>query len=62
MLDYIKVNRKASREAEIESHGKSINPSRVQISKRVYSRSKMKADVKRHLPSDFLTQLYLKNA
>lgn len=53
-LDYIKANRRASREAEIENHGKPINPNKVQTSKKVYNRSQMKADVKRHLPSDFL--------
>ena len=54
MKDYIKTNRKACREVEIEYHGRPIQINRIQQSKKVYSRSKMKADVKRHLPSDFL--------
>lgn len=53
VTDYIKTNRRASREVEIESYGKPINYNRVQTSKKVYNRQKMKADVKRHLPSDF---------
>ena len=51
--DYLKTNRKASREAEIESYGKPININRIQQSKKVYNRKKMKADAKRHLPFDF---------
>ena len=41
--DYIKVNRKASREAEIERHGQPICYKRVHQSKKVYNRKKIKA-------------------
>lgn len=41
--DYIKANRKASREAEIESYGHPICHKRVHQSKKVYNRKKMKA-------------------
>ena len=41
--DYIKVNRKASREAEIERHGHPICYKRVHQSKKVYNRKKIKA-------------------
>ena len=41
--DYIKVNRKASREAEIERHGHPICYKRVHKSKKVYNRKKIKA-------------------
>ena len=37
-LDYIKANRKGSRDAEIEMYGHSINYGRIFISKKVYSR------------------------
>lgn len=40
--DYIKVNRKASREAEIERHGHPICYKRVHQSKKVYNRKKIK--------------------
>ena len=51
--DYIKANRKASREAEIGNHGRSVSFCRVHKSKKVYDRKKQKADDKRHLPSLF---------
>lgn len=41
--DYIKANRKASREAEIEKHGHPICYKRVHQSKKVYNRKKVKA-------------------
>lgn len=49
--DYIKANRKASREAEIENHTKPVNLNRVHVSKKVYNRKRMKADDIRRLPS-----------
>jgi len=36
--DYIKANRKASREAEIEAHGHPISYKKIYISKKVYNR------------------------
>lgn len=48
--DYLKANRKGSREAEIENHGHPVNLNRVQVSKKVYNRKRLKADAQRHLP------------
>lgn len=45
--DYIKANRKASREAEIETHTRPIRFNRVHKSKKVYDRKRMKAAIKR---------------
>lgn len=53
LRDYVKANRRASREAEIENHARPVNFSRVHKSKKVYDRKKLKADDKRHLPSSF---------
>ena len=43
-MDYIKANRKASREIEISTHGKQISmrPTKVHNPKNDYKRSKMK--------------------
>ena len=43
-MDYIKANRKASREMEISTHGKQISmrPTKVHNPKNDYKRSKMK--------------------
>ncbi len=41
--DYIKANRKLSREEEIEKHGHPICHTRVHVSKKAYNRKKMKA-------------------
>lgn len=51
--DYVKANRKASREAEIADHSRPISFNHVHRSKKVYDRNRMKADDKRHLPSLF---------
>jgi len=51
--DYIKANRKASREAEIEMYGHPICHKRVHQSKKVYNRNKIKATDK-ELPSFFV--------
>ena len=48
--DYIKANRKASREAEIETHTRPIRFNRVHKSKKVYDRKRIKAGDKRGLP------------
>ena len=48
--EYIKANRKGSREAEIESHGRPVSHNRVHVSKKVYNRKRDKADARRHLP------------
>lgn len=41
--DYIRANRKASREAEIEMYGHPVCHKRVHESKKVYNRRKIKA-------------------
>ena len=52
--DYVKANRKASREAEIEMHGHPICHKRVHKSEKVYNRKKIKAAHK-ELPYLFST-------
>ena len=42
-MDYIKANRKGSREAEIENHGHPVSFNRVHVSKKVYNRKRDKA-------------------
>ncbi|MCD7850948.1 MAG: hypothetical protein LUH63_15170 [Parabacteroides sp.] len=54
-MDYIKANRRGSREAEIENHGHPVSFSRVHVSKKVYNRKREKADAQRRLPYLFLT-------
>lgn len=44
--DYLKANRKASREQELEMHGKSIRRPAVHQSKKTYNRKRMKAGSK----------------
>ena len=46
-MDYIKANRKGSREAEIENHGHPVSFNRVHVSKKVYNRKRDKADARR---------------
>ena len=68
--DYVKANRKASREAEIEMYGHPICHKRVHQSKKVYNRRKIKAADKKlpyffvfkiaHYPPDIAT-LYNRN-
>ena len=48
--DYIKANRKASREAEIEQHSRPVRFNRVHKSKKAYDRKKQRADDKKGLP------------
>ena len=48
--DYIKANRKASREEEIERHGRPLAHNHVHKSKKAYDRKKLKAGLK-DLPS-----------
>ena len=43
-MDYIKANRKGSREAEIENHGHPVSFNRIHVSKKVYNRKRDKAD------------------
>lgn len=59
LTEYIKANRKGSREAEIEDHGRPVSYNRVHTSKKVYNRNRMKADDQRRLPSLFLTASYI---
>ena len=48
--DYIKANRKASREAEIKDHTRPISFNRVHKSKKVYDRKRSQAENKKALP------------
>lgn len=50
LADYIKANRKGSREAEIENHTRPVSFNRVHVSKKVYNRQKNKADFRKGLP------------
>ncbi|MCD8041664.1 MAG: hypothetical protein LUH10_01235 [Tannerellaceae bacterium] len=51
--DFIAANRRGSREAEIELHGKPVSYNRVHVSKKVYDRKKIKADDQRCQPYSF---------
>lgn len=53
--DYIKANRRASREEEIRAHGKPLPKSKAHKSKKIYDRKKSKAGIK-SLP--FLSRLF----
>ena len=53
LVEYIKANRKGSREAELENHGRPVSHNRIHVSKKV-NRKRMKADARRHLPYLFL--------
>lgn len=53
--DYIKANRKASREAEIKDHGHPVSYRRVHQSKKVYNRKRIKAASNEGLPYLFYT-------
>jgi hypothetical protein len=48
--DYIKANRKASREAEIATFGHPICHKKIHTSKKVYNRKRMKAGRQDDLP------------
>ena len=48
LVEYIKANRKGSREAELENHGRPVSHNRIHVSKKVYNRKRMKADAQRH--------------
>lgn len=54
--DYVKANRKASREEELALHDRPVRRSVVHISKKTYNRQQMKAGIK-NLP--FLNPLAL---
>ncbi len=54
LVEYIKANRKGSREAELENHGRPVSHNRIHVSKKVYNRKRNKADAQRHLPYLFL--------
>jgi len=57
LADYIKANRKGSREAEIENHNRPVSHNRVHVSKKVYNRKRNKADFKDDLPYFFYIHL-----
>ena len=54
LVEYIKANRKGSREAELENHGRPVSHNRIHVLKKVYNRKRMKALAQRHLPYLFL--------
>ena len=45
--DYLKANRKLSREEEIKTHGRPVRIGGVHKSKKVYDRKRSKAEMKR---------------
>jgi len=58
--DYLKANRRASRQEEINVHGKPVKISAVHKSKKKYDRKHEKAEFKKALPFFFLiTRLHL---
>lgn len=48
--DYVKANRKASREEEINAHGHPLRIGGVHKSGKVYDRKRSKAEMKKALP------------
>lgn len=44
LADYIKANRKGSREAELADHNRPVSYNRVHVSQKVYNRKKYKGD------------------
>ena len=52
--DYLKANRKLSREEEIKTHGRPVRIGGVHKSKKVYDRKRSKAEMKKALPYLFL--------
>lgn len=48
--DYVKANRRASREEEIKAHGHPLRIGGVHKSKKVYDRKRSKAEMKKALP------------
>ena len=54
LVEYIKANRKGSREAELENHGRPVSHNRIKIRLSGDDRKRMKADAQRHLPYLFL--------
>lgn len=47
LTEYVKANRRGSREAEIEMYGHPVNYHRICVSKKVYDRKRMKAGDRR---------------
>jgi len=52
--DYLKANRRVSRQEEIDVHGKSVRISAVHKSRKKYDRKNEKAEFKKALPFLFL--------
>lgn len=53
LTEYVKANRRGSREAEIEMYGHPVTYHRICVSQKVYDRKKMKAGDRR-LPYFFI--------
>jgi hypothetical protein len=58
--DYLKANRRASRQEEIDVHGKPVRISAVHKSKKKYDRKHEKAEFKKALPFLFPGSVFLK--
>lgn len=58
--DYLKANRKASREEEIVAHGHSVRIGGVHKSKKVYDRKRSKAEMKKALPYFLVLAIFRK--
>ncbi len=56
--DYIRANKKSSREEEIRQYGHPLCYGRVHKSKKIYDRKKLKAGDK-NLPYFFVRRLYI---
>lgn len=48
--EYLRINRKLSREEEISAHGHPVSFQRIFKSKKVYDRKRNKADLNKDLP------------
>lgn len=57
--DYLKANRKASREEEIVAHGHPVRIGGVHKSKKVYDRKRSKAEMKKALPYFLSLQFFV---
>lgn len=52
--EYLRINRKLSREEEIAAHGHPVGFRRIFKSKKVYDRKRSKADLNKDLPYFFV--------
>lgn len=57
--EYIKANRKGSREAELENHGRPVSHNRVHVSKKVYNRKRNEGVSYLDTPSSLFLYLFI---